>query len=98
MKKKTLKLAIEALKKQTQVFAIDANLYEEHLSDCPHAENAYNQRRAMFTAIAELEKELKTPASSQIDKKANEIVEDEDKQDGWDAFNELWLYAVEVSQ
>ena len=55
MQKKTINLAIEALKDQVKPLAFDANLYEIGICDNPRAENAYNKRRDIFAAIADLE-------------------------------------------
>jgi len=96
MKTKTIKLAIEALKEQAQVFAVDANLYEEHLSTVPHAENAYNERRKIFMAIAELQNELKESPIDKVIKRAQEIADDENMTDGWEAFLSLWEFAGQV--
>jgi hypothetical protein len=56
--RKSIKLSIEALKKQAQPLAVDANLYEIGKCDNPTAENAYKARREIYTAIAELQKEI----------------------------------------
>ena len=63
MKKKTIKLAIDALRKQARVYAFDANLYEIHACDNPHAETSYRLHRDIYTAIAELEREKQNAKS-----------------------------------
>ncbi|HAR45959.1 MAG TPA: hypothetical protein DCS05_07265 [Nitrospiraceae bacterium] len=55
MNRKTIKLAVHALQRQAAGLAFDANLYDENLCDTPHAQNSYNLRQEIHTAIAELE-------------------------------------------
>ena len=51
----TNKLAIEALRKQIQRIAFDANLWDRGIADYPHAEHCSQKRKQLQAAIAELE-------------------------------------------
>lgn len=60
MDTKTIDLSIKALRKAAQPLAFDANLYEEGVCDTPHAKNAYDERKQIYTAIAKLERHKKS--------------------------------------
>jgi hypothetical protein len=51
---KTTRLAIEALKKERQRIAIDANLFDLRLACTPHAKRCSERRKEIDVAIAEL--------------------------------------------
>jgi hypothetical protein len=51
----TSKLAIEALRKQIQKIAFDANLFNKGLADYPYAKNCSEKRKELLKAIEELE-------------------------------------------
>ena len=50
------KLAIEAIRKQIQKIAFDANMYEIYHVTNAHAENCFKLRKKLLQAIADLEK------------------------------------------
>ena len=50
------KLAIDALRKQIQKIAFDANMYDIYHVTNPHAENCFKLRKKLLEAIAELER------------------------------------------
>jgi len=52
---KTNQAAIEALRRQIQPIAFDANIYDRGIGDYPHAENCSNKRKALLAAIVELQ-------------------------------------------
>ena len=54
---KTKRLAIEAMKKQVQRIAFDANLFDRGLIDHPHYEQASKKRKELLAAIKQLESE-----------------------------------------
>lgn len=49
------KLAIDAIRKQIQKIAFDANMYEIYHIDNPYAENCYKLREKLRQAIKDLE-------------------------------------------
>ena len=49
------KLAIEALRKQIQRIAFDANMYEIYHVTNAHAENCFKLRKKLLAAIKDLE-------------------------------------------
>ena len=51
---KTNKLAIEALRKQIQKIAFDANLFDRGMADYPYAEECSRKKKKLLEAIAEL--------------------------------------------
>ena len=57
---KNNKLAIEALRKQIQPIAFDANLWDLGIADYPHAQHCSEKRKALLAEIAALEKQRVT--------------------------------------
>lgn len=51
----TNKIAIEAIRKQIQKIAFDANLFDLGMSDNPYAERCSKQKKQLLAAIAKLE-------------------------------------------
>ena len=65
MKPKTIKLSIEALKKQMKIYAIDANLFDMRLMGTQHGANSSKKRREIQEAIRDLEAETKGKQNEQ---------------------------------
>lgn len=65
MDKKATRLAVEALKKERQRIAYDANLFDLRLACTPHAKRCSERRKEIDAAIAALTGEPTKPASIQ---------------------------------
>jgi hypothetical protein len=57
---KTNLLAIEAIKKQIQKFAFDANLFDRGIANYPYAEKSSKKRKELLKVISELEEQNDT--------------------------------------
>lgn len=55
---KALQMAIEALKYQVKLAAVDANLFDFKFADYPYAKKASKRKKELLEAIAVLEKML----------------------------------------
>lgn len=51
---KKYKIAVEALKKQIQKIAFDANLWDMGLADYPYAEKCSKKKKELLSVIEEL--------------------------------------------
>jgi hypothetical protein len=60
------KLAIEAIRKQIQPIAFDANLWDRKIASYPHAQHCSEKRNVLLAEIARLEREQQEPIQSKM--------------------------------
>jgi hypothetical protein len=64
---KATRLAVEALQKERQRIAFDANLFDLRLACTPHAKRCSERRKEIDAAIADLTEQNRTPAIEQLE-------------------------------
>ena len=64
---KAVRLAVEALQKERQRIAFDANLFDLRLACTPHAKRCSERRKEIDAAIADLTEQNRTPAIEQLE-------------------------------
>jgi hypothetical protein len=64
---KAVRLAVEALQKERQRIAFDANLFDLRLACTPHAKRCSERRKEIDAAIADLTKRTNTPVIEQLE-------------------------------
>ena len=64
---KATRLAVEALQKERQRIAFDANLFDLRLACTPHAKRCSERRKEIDVAIGDLAEQNRTPVIEQLE-------------------------------
>ena len=64
---KSTRLAVEALQKERQRIAFDANLFDLRLTCTPHAKRCSERRKEIDAAIADLTEQNRAPVIEQLE-------------------------------